>query len=97
MKSRGFVLMMLTLLGLVLSSAALADKGGWSDRGRDDDRSHGQSRGTSLDEAVGQVRQRTGARILSAGSVEERGRVVHRIRILTPEGRVKTLEVDGDR
>ncbi len=50
-------------------------------------------RGVTLDEAVSGVRRR--GRVLSADTVQEDGRPVHRIRILTNEGRVRRLRVDG--
>jgi hypothetical protein len=49
----------------------------------------------SLDEAVADVQRRTGGRILSAETLEERGRAVHSIRVLTPEGRVRTFELEA--
>ncbi len=47
--------------------------------------------GMSLDQAVSQVRQETGGRILSAKTVTENGRRVHRIKVLMPSGRVKIV------
>jgi len=49
----------------------------------------------NLDSAVGRVRDRTGARILSADTVRRDNGSVHDIKILTPEGRVRRLQVDG--
>ena len=49
--------------------------------------------GVTLDEAVSGVRHR--GRVLSADTIEEDGRPVHRIRILTNEGRVRRLLLDG--
>ena len=47
--------------------------------------------GMSLDKAVNQVRKETGGRILSAKTVSENGRRVHRIKVLMPSGRVKIV------
>jgi len=47
--------------------------------------------GMSLDQAVNQVRRETGGRILSAKTVTENGRRVHRIKVLMPSGRVKIV------
>jgi len=47
--------------------------------------------GMSLDQAVSQVRRETGGRILSAKTVSENGRRVHRIKVLMPSGRVKIV------
>lgn len=55
-----------------------------------------ESNGVSLEEAVRQVRQRTGGRILAAETVREDGRTVHRIRVLVDEGRVKTFRIDAE-
>ena len=49
--------------------------------------------GMTLDEAVSGIRRQ--GRVLSADTVEEDGRPVHRIRILTNEGRVRRLRLDG--
>ena len=47
--------------------------------------------GQSLDQAVSQVRRDTGGRILSARTVSENGRQIHRIKVLMPSGRVKII------
>ncbi len=47
--------------------------------------------GMSLDQAVSQVRRETGGRILSAKTVSENGRRVHRIKVLMPSGSVKIV------
>jgi uncharacterized membrane protein YkoI len=52
-------------------------------------------RGLSLDQAVSQVRRDTGGRVLSAETVRRDGRSVHRIKILTPENRVRVFYVDA--
>ncbi len=54
-----------------------------------------QGGGLSLDKAVKQVRQQTGGRVLSANTVHRGGRVVHRVRVLLPDGRVRTIEIQG--
>lgn len=51
--------------------------------------------GVSLDQAVEGVRSRTGARVLNADTVSRDGGRVHSLRILTPQGRVKRMEIDG--
>ena len=53
--------------------------------------------GMSLDEAVRRVRAETGGRILSAETVNENGRRVHRIKVLTPDQRVRIVTVDAER
>jgi uncharacterized membrane protein YkoI len=49
----------------------------------------------SLDQAVSKVRQQTGGQVVRAETKQADGRTVHVIRILTGEGRVRTLEVDA--
>lgn len=56
-----------------------------------------QNDGVTLEEAVRQVRQRTGGRILAAETVREDGRTVHRIRVLVDQGRVKTFRIDAQK
>ncbi len=50
----------------------------------------------TLEEAVEQVRKETGGRILSAETVKANGRRVHRIKVLTPDRRVRVVNVDAD-
>ena len=47
--------------------------------------------GMSLQQAIEQARKQTGGRILDASTVEQNGRQVHQVKILTPDGRVKIL------
>ncbi len=62
------------------------------DRSRD---GGARSRGLSLDQAVSQVRRDTGGRVLSAETVQRNGQRVHRIKVLTPENRVRVYYVDA--
>jgi hypothetical protein len=50
----------------------------------------------SLDEAVRQVKHRTGGRILTAETVVRKGRRVHRIKVLMPNGHVKVKYIDAE-
>ena len=50
----------------------------------------------TLDTAVDRVRERTGARIISADTVQEEGRRVHEVRILTDQGKVRRYRIDED-
>lgn len=54
-----------------------------------------QSSGISLEEAAAQVQKQTGGRILSAKTVNKKGRRVHRIKVLTPDHRVVIREIDA--
>jgi uncharacterized membrane protein YkoI len=49
----------------------------------------------SLDEAVALVQSRYDAKVVKAETVQQRGREVHRIRLLSPDGRVWTVSVDA--
>ncbi len=49
----------------------------------------------SLDSAVAAARERTGGRVLSAETRQEKGRPVHYIRLLTPDGRVQRVRIDA--
>ena len=56
---------------------------------------HAGNGGISLDEAVAQARQRHNGKVLSAETTRVDGRKVHRIRILTQDGRVKRITIDA--
>jgi len=56
-----------------------------------------QSGGKSLSEAVEQVRRQTNGRILSAETKVSGNREVHYIKVLTKDGKVKTVKVQGRR
>ena len=51
----------------------------------------------SLSEAIDSVRKRTGGRVVSAETKVQGGREVHYIKVLTPDGKVRTHKVDGCR
>ncbi|WP_459871483.1 PepSY domain-containing protein, partial [Endothiovibrio diazotrophicus] len=53
----------------------------------------GSGSGMSLDQAVARVRAETGGRILSATTEYVDGRAMHRIKVLTPDGRVRIIRV----
>ncbi len=50
-----------------------------------------------LDRAVGQVQRDTGGRVLSADVDERGGDRSYRVKVLTPNGRVRVITVDGER
>lgn len=56
-----------------------------------------QSNGMSLSQAIESVRSRTGGRVVSAETKVSNGREVHYIKVLTPDGKVKTHKVNGRR
>ena len=49
----------------------------------------------SLNEAVQQVQRETGGRVLSADTINQDGRMVHRIKLLTPAGQVRVVVIDA--
>lgn len=51
----------------------------------------------SLDQAVRMVQQQTDGRILSAEQTRRGNRIIYRIKVLTPDGRVRVITVDGGR
>lgn len=58
-------------------------------------RRDGGMAGLSLSEAVQQVRQETGGRVLSADESSQDGRRVYRIKVLTPSGHVRVYVIDA--
>jgi len=58
-------------------------------------RDYGGNGGISLDEAVAQARKRHKGKVLSAETTRSDGRKVHRIKILTKDGRVKRTRIDA--
>lgn len=49
----------------------------------------------SLDDAVKMVRERSGGEVVRAETREKSGRTIHRIRIMTKDGRVRTFDIDA--
>ena len=56
---------------------------------------HGNNGGISLDEAVAKARRQNEGKVLSAETIRDNGRTVHRIKILTKDGRVKRTRIDA--
>jgi len=55
-----------------------------------------QNGGLSLEEAVQRIKSRGDVRVLSAETVNDNGRTVYRIKVLTDDGRVKYIQVNPD-
>lgn len=55
----------------------------------------GSEAGVSLNEAVQQVQRETGGRVLSADTMNQRGQTVHRIKVLTPSGQVRIVNINA--
>ncbi len=56
-----------------------------------------QNGGKSLSDAIEQVRRQTQGRILSAATKVSGNREVHHIKVLTKDGKVRTVKVQGRR
>jgi len=54
-------------------------------------------RGQELDEAVRSVRNQTRGQILSAKTHQDRQKSYHKIRVLTPDGRVRNVRLPADK
>ena len=54
-----------------------------------------QNNNQSLNNAVRSVKKQTGGRILSAKTVGENGRRVHKIKVLLPSGKVQTFTINA--
>ncbi len=54
-----------------------------------------QKQGISLDEAIARARRQSDGKVISAETVRQNGRQVHRIKILTRDGRVKRMAYDA--
>jgi uncharacterized membrane protein YkoI len=94
------VLMLLASLlvaGLLLAvpAGAAKPKSGGNDRAASDNAPAARPDAISKDEAVAMVRARTGGKVLRAERVGEQGRAAYRIRVLTPDGRVREHRVDA--
>ena len=90
---------MLTILTLTLMTAAATEAQALSGSALPPDPTPqafvAQSNGMSLNQAVEQVRRQYGGRILSAETRREGNREVHHIKVLTEDGKVKTVKVPG--
>jgi uncharacterized membrane protein YkoI len=55
----------------------------------------GRCPGASLDEAIESIERRNKARVVKANVIQEDGRCVYELRLLSEEGRVWTVRVDS--
>ena len=98
-----FTLILLLVINLALAgqAAAGADKDSavsrqWVKVGAGSERvSLAQSNGMSLSEAIAMVKRQYKGRIVGAETVVKGNREEHRIRVLTEDGRVRTVRVPG--
>ncbi|HEX20571.1 MAG TPA: hypothetical protein ENG78_07120 [Acidiferrobacteraceae bacterium] len=93
--------MKVMILKLAIIAIALVGQPGWTgtafaNSGANDPwLAEVQQQGISLEDAVAMVQAQTGGRILSAEAVNNDGRVVYRIKVLSPSGRVSVYHVDA--
>ncbi|MEQ1581783.1 MAG: PepSY domain-containing protein [Steroidobacteraceae bacterium] len=88
-------LLAVTAIGLAgVPAIAPADAQGLADR-RPRDENTIEPGGYSLDDAVELAQSRYRAKAVKAETVEEQGRRIHYIRLLSAEGRVWTVRVDA--
>lgn len=93
---------LLLLLSILLLGVAEAGPG-WKDPSSyryaeyKNERQSSNKKATSLNDAVDQVKRDTGGRILSAQTVNKGGKRVHRIKVLTPDNRVRIVNINADR
>lgn len=91
--ARGLTLALWLLLVVTATATARAEDWDEEDSWPMESDSRAQEKG--LDAAVSSVRRHREGRVLSADTIEEDGRSVHRIRILNDEGLVRGLRFDG--
>ena len=86
------------LIILAATAGQAAAEGRWQRSPRDVDPGYRMARkgGYSLDDAVSGARRKNPGKVLSADTVDDNGRPVHRIRILNDQGRVRGYRYDGD-
>jgi len=84
---------LLTVLALVLvGGGAVADDGGDHDRAR---RALEEGRARPLAEILEQVRDRLGGEVIGIEFEREHGRYVYEFDVVTPDGRLREVEVDA--
>ncbi len=83
------------LLTLLLSCAPLGSAFAAVDRDDAQRITVAQSGGMTLNQAVEQVKRQYGGRIVSAETRMEGNREMHHIKVLTEDGKVKTVKVPG--
>ena len=90
--------MPLKLLPLLLAAVLLSAPAIAKDRKERDDTARDQR---SLSDSVRQVERNTGGRVVGAEKVRGSGREINRVKVVTPEGRVRVIRHDpesgGDR
>lgn len=79
---RNLLLLLLTVAGGLNSGLAAADRGGRQAQGRD------------AQEAAEKAQQSTGGRVLNIQGQNRPDKDGYKVRVLTPDGRVRTVDVE---
>ena len=91
------LVVIVTALALAAPKSTLADwRKGYVPQRSEDRAPRARRPPVTLDNAVEDVRSRRRGRVLSAESTRRKGRDVHRIKILTDDGRVRNLYMDPE-
>jgi uncharacterized membrane protein YkoI len=85
--------LLLTLATTGFSSAAAAP---FTHHGLQNGPRLAAKQGMSLEQAVAKVQRDTQGRILTAETVNQNGRPVHRIKVLMPNGNVRVIHIDAE-
>ena len=83
-----------SLLSLLLAACALAPVGTPAAQAAPAARDHGRDQ--ALPEAVRRVERETNGQVLRAEQMRSGGQRVPRLKVLTPDGRVRVMRADGD-
>ncbi len=52
--------------------------------------------GMSLQQAIQSIKQKTGGRILSAKTTSEKGKRIHKVKVLLPSGNVRVFRISAN-
>ena len=76
-----------------LALAATGVEGAWADQGPRNDPPHAASPAmTGLPASVRRIERETGGEVLKAQPIQRDGREVYRVKVLTPQGRIRVVE-----
>ncbi len=104
MRSITTAIVALTGAALLLGTVADAHADKWNDDLADrvfenfkrrDNRGSGDELKISLDQAANKVRRQYGGKVIGATTRRDDGRSVHYIKLLSQDGKVRTVRVDG--
>lgn len=92
--------LLLSLLALAMALPAFAgrhdrDRGPFSELSEPRREAPGRCPGVSLDQAIASIERQHKARVVKANVVQDGGRCIYELRLLSEEGRVWTVRVDS--